>query len=190
MIIFIAMVLVAAVAAGLLIDVASLVQQQAQETGTRAIADVSGGLKVMDILGDRANGTGELQDTIQILEIKLRLQSGSPSIYIGEVIIEITDGATEASLAYRDVSTNFAENANATRYTGESIRDPDNSWRDARFIADGTLVKVYINCTAIGLNLAIQTHVSVKFIPKHGAYTYERFTTPDSYGTRRYIELF
>ena len=64
MLVFIAMVLVAAMAAGVLLQTAGLVQQQAQETGVRAIQDVATGFQVLNILGDRmaipeATGTEE-----------------------------------------------------------------------------------------------------------------------------------
>ena len=53
LIIFIAMVLVAAIAASLILYAAALLQQQAQQTVDEAVAEVSGGVEVINIAGDR-----------------------------------------------------------------------------------------------------------------------------------------
>ncbi len=190
LIVFIAIVLVAAVAAAVIIDTAGLVQQQAQDTGTRAIADVSTGLKVVNIMGDRWNDTNVLVNRIHTLEIKVRLQAGSPPIWFEELIVEITDGSVEQSLQYRHVTTSYRAMANTTHFTVEPIRDSDLSWRNYQYVTEGTLVKIYINASAIGLNLIVQKHVIIKLIPKRGSATLETFTTPDAYGADRFVQLY
>jgi flagellin FlaB len=172
-----------------MIDTANLVVQQAQETGTKATAEISSGLKIVNIAGDRANDTGALQSEIQIVELKVRLHAGSPSIAISGLVIEITDGNVSVNLAYKDVTSNFAAEANSTHYTTEAIRDPDGSWGTSRFISSATLVKIYINASAAGLELDPQTKVIMKMIPRQGVVTYEEFITPDSYGSDRYIMM-
>ncbi|MCU0860219.1 MAG: hypothetical protein MUE55_06510 [Thermoplasmata archaeon] len=58
LIIFIAIVLVAAIAASLILYAAALLQQQAQKGVDEAVAEVSGGLEVINVAGDRnPNGT-------------------------------------------------------------------------------------------------------------------------------------
>jgi len=58
MIVFIAMVLVAGVAASVLINVANDLQQQAQSTADQAIANVATGFEIHDVVGDRVNSVG------------------------------------------------------------------------------------------------------------------------------------
>jgi archaellin len=58
LIIFIAIVLVSAIAASLMLYAAALLQQQAQKTVDDAVSDVSGGISVVNIAGDR-NPDGE-----------------------------------------------------------------------------------------------------------------------------------
>jgi flagellin FlaB len=185
MIIFIAMVIVAAVASTLLISTAALVQQQAQETGRLAIADVSTGFKVINLQGDRMNFTSgsTLNDTISMIEVKLELEAGSPAINMSQVVIEITDGTSDADLNFSDTDTS------ATLFNVTILRDPDNTYSGSHpIVSSGGLIKVRIDAAAVGLDLKTQAHLVMKIIPKHGVPTYETFDTPSVYADR-YVPL-
>ncbi len=191
MIIFIAMVIVAAVAATLLISTASWVQQQAQETGRLAIADVSTGFKVVNIQGDRTEaGLGQVSSpTIQVIEIKLELESGSPAINLSQVIIEITDGTTDADLNFSSAPSIDTMGDNSTQFIVEELRDPDGTYSaDSPIVSSGGLIKVLIDGGSVGLDLSTQAHLYIKIIPKHGVPTYEVLETPSVY-VDRYIQL-
>jgi len=181
MIIFIAMVIVAAVAATLLISTASLVQQQAQHTGQIALADVSTGFQVVNIQGDQGSpATG----AITSIDLKLELEAGSPDINMTQVVIEITDMNTDATLNFTSGATD------ATHYNVTNLRDPTGTYSTtAPIVSGGGLIKVHIDTSAAGLTLGTQTHVEVKIIPKHGVPTFETFDTPAVYATR-YITLY
>ena len=189
MIIFIAMVIVAAVAATLLISTASQVAQQAQQTGTQAIADVSTGFKVVNIQGDRLNPGAPvtdpltLNDTLTFVDVKLELEAGSPAINMSQVIIEVTDGAVDANLNY---STGIPD---ATHFNVTMLRDPEGTYSAAHpIVSGGGLVKIHIDAAIALLNLTTQKTMEIKIIPKHGVPTYETFETPAVYATR-YITL-
>lgn len=192
MIIFIALVLVAAVAATLLISTAYQIQQQAQETGRVALQDVSTGFTVISMLGDRTeNGTGGTTYTpnIQVLEINVALESGSPRINMSQVIIEITDGTVDASLNYSSAPNASTLADPASQFAVEMLRDPDRQYTpDAPLASSGSILKIYINAAMIGFNLSTQAQVNMKIIPKHGVPTYEYFETPAIY-VNRYIQL-
>jgi flagellin FlaB len=192
MIIFIAMVLVAAVAATLLISMAYEIQQQAQETGRVALQDVSTGFRVIGMVGDRTeNGTGATPYTsnIEVLEIKVALDSGSPRINMSQVIIEVTDGTVEATLNYSSAPNASTLADPASEYAVEMLRDPDHQYTsDAPLASSGSILKIYINAAMIGMNLSTQAQVDMRIIPKHGVPTYEYFETPAIY-VNRYIQL-
>jgi flagellin FlaB len=224
MIVFIAMVMVAAMAAGVLLQTAGLVQQQAQETGTRAVADVSTGFIVQNILGDRlatptatSDEDGAYEDTIQWLEIKIALASGSPDIAMSNVIIEISDGDTDVTLSWHNETAQAAyqnewdahnetdsqllkQLADATTFTAEELRDPDETYYETSsttendnpdyVVSPGCIIRIFINTqsSVSGLHIDQQDHIFMKIIPKHGVPTYETFTCPEAF-TERYVEL-
>jgi len=167
MIIFIAMVLVAAVAASLLISTAGSLNQQAQETGRLA--------QITDIY------------------IKLRLSAGSPAIDMDNVIIEVMNDDFEGSLQY---STSNADDDEykVEDPDGNSgvIRDPEGNFgtptsdSSQHIVSQGTIVMVHIDidyvCDSDGTDndgLSPQDTLYVKIIPKHGTPTYEEIHVPE-----------
>ena len=106
LIIFIAMVLVAAVAAAVLIQTSGVLQQKAQTTGKEATKEVSSNIDLDSIEGWRGglNASSSVEDTFssQIYRIDLRasLKVGSEPVDMNQVVITITDGTTTNDLRY------------------------------------------------------------------------------------------
>ena len=80
LIVFIAMVLVAAIAAGVLINTAGLLQAQAQQTGEETTAEVSNVIQVGEIVGK----AGSSDEEIKKINLTVRLASGSDPINISK----------------------------------------------------------------------------------------------------------
>jgi archaellin len=179
MLIFIAMALVAAVAAGVLLSTGYLVQQQAQTTGHKAIADVATTFWIHEVYGDR--GT-TYSDYIRDIYIKIALEAGSPDVNLSEVIIQVSDSITAVELKYGTTAT-------ATTYSATALCDPEGvfSAQNPR-VTQGTLIKVTIAAYTAGLRIGTQDDVWIRVIPKHGTSTYESFTTPEAF-IDRCIEL-
>lgn len=217
MLIFIALVLTASMAAGLLIQTANSVQQQAQATGTAALVEVSTGLEVSSVIGDRVAtiGTnGTYSDTIQSLEIMVGMLAGSPDVAIENVIVQVSDGDTVVTLVYNADSANAAlgahewdatynagqsaelkVNADANSYTVEELLDIDDSFYEATetsnpdlIVTGGDLLRVYVNASAAGLTLGPQTDGWIKVYTQFGHESLEAFSTPEAF-TGRYVEL-
>ena len=179
LIIFIAMIIVAAVAATVLIQTAYQLQQQAEETGNVAIQDVATGFKIIHI-------GGEVNDTpaISTIEIKVGLLAGSPAIDLDDVLIEITDGSKDVTLTFSSTG------ADATHFTAEKLRDMDpQNWDDDYVMTQGDIIKITIDANASGLNLTPQTEVTLQIIPKHGVPTYAAFMVPATL-TTDYVDLY
>jgi flagellin FlaB len=109
LIIFIAMVLVAAVAAAVLIQTSGTLQQKAQSTGKQATQEVSSNLMVKTIEGVRAKNTStDMSDTIDLLKLKVGLNVGSASVDVNQVVVSISDGTTANNLVYAGNDKSYA----------------------------------------------------------------------------------
>ena len=193
LIVFIAMILVAAVAATVLITTAFKMQQQAEHTGSIAMDDVATGFKVLNVAGDRDNPNDGAGTTtkIEIIEIKIGLLAGSPAINVSDTIIEISDGTKDVTLVFVDTAAGeYNVSASATQFAVQPLRDmaPVNASAGYAMMSAGDVAKLFIDANACGLTLYTQTGCSIKLIPKHGIPTLEEFTTPAVY-TTRYLEL-
>ncbi|WP_135612624.1 archaellin/type IV pilin N-terminal domain-containing protein [Methanococcoides sp. AM1] len=178
LIIFIAMVLVAAVAAAVLIQTSGVLQERASSTGQQAAQEVSSNMMVKSIEGVRSSDGTNLSDSADLLKLKVALNIGSSDIDLNQVVITITDGVNTNDLVYAGndktygaTMTSFSEtNATlnlinllsaSTNETGgdncnyffavEKIRDEDESFSQASPIMNqGDLVTIYIATSSTG----------------------------------------
>jgi flagellin FlaB len=113
LIIFIAMVLVAAVAAAVLIQTSGTLQQKAQSTGKQATQEVSSNLMVKTIEGVRAKDDATtMSSTIDLLKLKVGLNVGSSPVDVNQVVVSITDGTTANNLVYAGNEKSYADAGN------------------------------------------------------------------------------
>lgn len=119
LIIFIAMVLVAAVAAAVLIQTSGTLQQKAQSTGKEATQEVSSNLMVKSIEGVRAkNNAVSLSSTIDLLKLKVALNVGSSPVDVNQVVVAITDGTIANNLVYAGNHKSYASTGAANGSMG------------------------------------------------------------------------
>ena len=103
MIVFIAMVLVAGIAASVLIQTANRLEIQAMTTGQQTTNEVSTGLAVVNIEGKNHGGT------ISDITITIRARAGSGDIDLSQTVIELTDGTTKTLLTYLPADGKFTD---------------------------------------------------------------------------------
>ena len=124
LIIFIAMVLVAAVAAAVLIQTSGVLQQKAQATGKQATQEVSSNLIIKSIEGIRAKDSSTvMSDTIDMLKIRVGLNVGSAPVDVNQVVISVTDGTTANNLVYANNDKSYrtsSDSAGEMDYFGSS----------------------------------------------------------------------
>ena len=165
MIIFIAMILVAAVAASVLISTANDVREQAESTGQDAINNVASGFIVQDVVGTAVVA----DDEVKTLAVYVKLAAGSPAVDLSDVIITFSDGALIADLTFQ------ATGADATHFDADGVPSAlTNNVAQA-----GDLVKIAISDADSNLQLAPGDAVEIKIIPLNGAIAVEQFTIPD-----------
>lgn len=182
LIIFIAMVLIAAVAASVLIQTSGILQQQAQSTGKQATQEVSSNLVVKNIEGVRAkNNATDMAGNISLLKIRVGLNVGSSPVDLNQLVVTITDGTNTNDLLYANNDrthgnsmNNFSSSSSATdnlkalltgtqttpghnaRYffTAQKIRDDDQSFTQSNPIMNtGDLAIIYVS-TVSGSDLS------------------------------------
>jgi len=176
MIIFIAMVLVAAVAASVMISTANNVREQAQSTGDQAIDNVATGFVVQDVVG-MVNAD---HDQLMNVTIYFRLASGSPAINMDNVVVSVTDNNNSDLLKLNNASR--ATPVATSNYGFE--KELDIQQYEDWTLGQGDLAKI----TIIGLNCGYNEKVEIKIVPAYGQMNAIVFTTPDFYSTD-YITL-
>ncbi len=100
LIVFIAMILVAAVAATVLINTAGTLQQKATSTGSQTTQQVSTGIQVTQIMGLDSNPSVPTSGHIQWIAIYITVSAGSSPINLANVTVSLTYNGVAASLTY------------------------------------------------------------------------------------------
>ncbi|MGD0817845.1 MAG: archaellin/type IV pilin N-terminal domain-containing protein [Methanomassiliicoccales archaeon] len=175
MIIFIAMILVAAVAASVLIGTANKVREQAQNTGDQAINNVASGFVIQDVTGTVNAGFTEITE----LTIQLRLQAGSPSMNMNLVSIQVVSDSANTLLGFAAGSSTSSGAIADSKY-GANTTGSSTTWTGSnRVVEQGDLITV----TITGLDLGYSATATVKIVPAYGSSTSVSFVTPSLYST-------
>ena len=111
MIVFIAMVLVAGIAASVLVQTSSTLEMQALRTGQQTTSEVASGIYIEGIEGANSGGT------VNQLAIEIKPRSGSPDIDLNTTVIEISDSSTKYVLSYESGNHTTASNVNGNLFT-------------------------------------------------------------------------
>jgi len=169
LIIFIAVILVAAVAAAVLISTAGSLQQRALVTGGQTEEGVSTGAEAVSVMGQDASADHSLES----FELLLRLQAGSEAMKLNNTVIVLDTTSTSQNLDY--AGTDVAEGAFASAQFGIVYvkRGPDYEFG---YLSRGDVVKATFNSTA---GVEENQKVRLKVIPRVGQATIVEFTTPD-----------
>jgi len=200
MIVFIAMVLVAGIAASVLVQTANNLEIQAMQTGKETTAEVATGIRITDIEAEWAeawNTSGTwYNDTLTNMTITVAPRAGSSDIDLGETVIELSDsnvnsnvkciltwnGTHELAVVNGGV---FATNAfwlNASEFGIIVLEDADGSCgATTPVINRGDKVMLTINLTAGFGGLATRTDITGRIIPEEGYSGVFAFRTPASY---------
>ena len=203
MIVFIAMVLVAGIAASVLIQTSTKLETQAMQSGQETIAEVSGGIAVFDVCGKKGD-SGDLGN----MSITVRARAGSPQIDLNHTVIIMSDGVQKVLLTYYGDtnSTNYDSSVDSDgdlfgtgsredltkEYFGIIVlEDADGSCsRFSPAINTGDKVVLTVRCGAVhgtyykgafGREIPERTDIFGQVIPEIGSPGIIAFTTPATY---------
>jgi flagellin FlaB len=195
LIVFIALVLVAAIAAAVIIRTSYSLKDQAESTAEGARQEVSGAVKVMSLVGDRdPTGSGTNEATVDTVWFYVSHWSGSRGVNMEEVRIVVKTSTTLAEL-----SLDTTGGASATAFDAVEIpaANPNNGWDPGNgmfFLDANNILRLELDLDAIGgggggNGISPNTGTTIQFLPGAGPVVQEFFVTPPSYGGDRYIDL-
>jgi flagellin FlaB len=144
LIVFIALVLVAAIAAGVLINTAGFLQSQAEATGEESTSQVSDNIELVS-----ATAEASADDEIQIVELRVSLAPGSDRLNVSDATIEWVGESDSATIPVEPDGTNNLDTyktgavdavtapSNAVVPSGESQELTDESDRTTIILVSG-----------------------------------------------------
>ena len=214
LIVFIAIVLVAAVSAAVLIQTVGFLQQKATATGRETTKEVASGIRVTKILGYDPTAPG---GTIEKLAIYIEPNTGGQAIDLSNLIVTISAEGKAATFNYYSGSfadltssgvtsifddaaiggTNTTPWANLTKASGVPfgilvLQDEDGSVTGnsaTPTLNTGDKVVLIINVTDVwGSGFGNRVPVTGEVRPEFGAPGIIEFTTPPAY-TEKVVEL-
>jgi archaeal flagellin FlaB len=187
MIVFIAMVLVAGIAASVLIQTANRLEIQAMRTGQQTTNEVATGIGVEDITGEVNAGA------IRNVAITVGPRSGSMDIDLSNTVIEISNSGSKYILSYlladyaagpaaAGVFATAAFPATTHNFGVIVLEDADGSCVAANPVINrGDHVLLTLSSLTIFGGLTERTDIWGRVIPENGAPGVFAFRTPASY---------
>ncbi len=177
LIIFISLLLVAAVAAGVLIQTAGSLQQQALSTGSQATGQISTNALALEVSAE----DGTSVDGVENFTMVMRLAPGSDSIQLDDVTLTLNTVDDTTNYAYtEDLEPTVDGAASQGTFTVEYLQTGDNN--QSGVLVRGDVIELnFISPQAIGES----SYVRINFIPRIGTSTRVMFDTPDVMSTQR-----
>lgn len=187
LIIFIAMILVAGIAASVIIQTMNSLEQQTLQTSQEVIKDISNGLKITYIVGYSNNSL------IDQLAIIIRTTAGSDEIDLNYTYISLSNTSKQVILNYSNsvfsdnVSDGLFNTLNSSLLTSTTygimiIRDVDNSCTvNNPIINSEDMVVIMVNTTQCFSGIPPRTKIFGNVVPENGISGVISFTTPSVY---------
>jgi flagellin-like protein len=173
LIIFIAMVLVAAVAAGVLINTAGLLESSASDTAADSQAQVSNQVTVVSASGT----TGASNNDVQTLDFTIMKSAGSDDIDLADATIEYSTEDVAKTLTFSASGTSGSE-FGVFEIDGTGPQSAANAVLSDQ--SDRKVVRLSLASGDIGDVLSEGEEATVKFVDQSGATTIYGVNVPDT----------
>lgn len=169
LIIFIAMVLVAAVAAAVLIQTSGVLQQKATTVGKEATSDISSNLKIISIVATVGSGS----ENATALDFSMEVSAGGNPIDIAKTQVKYID---DTHADFIDISSTYSE---------ERTLDDD-----PLILSPGDLGKFSVNLSGSNMNLSARKSATLQIIPEKGTMVIKDIVAPSTFGGNTRYQLF
>lgn len=176
LILFIAMILVAAVAAGVLIQTASSLQAKALLTGSKTTQEVSTAIQMTYAYGKNASASDH---TLEHTFIKAKLVPGSDPIKLSDMVVNVDTKDSRKSYIYNDTACdpdNLSDIPAAGQYTVRYLSG--DAVMGAGYIYRGDVIEICIKNDDSG-KLSEGSEMKVTAIPKAGQQASIHIRAPD-----------
>lgn len=183
LIIFVAMILVAAVVAMVLLQSVGSLEAQALQTGREAGAQISNKLMIVSVSGRTDSGTSPTE--IQTIRIIAKLAPGSSAIKLNDTVINILAGNMQLSgLTYNTTLENTEANASATAtdgyYSALFLGKPsDYSAANKQTVTGTEMVEFWVDLGASTIGTSTQVKISI--LPQSGVPETKEMSTPTAF---------
>ena len=179
LIIFIAMVLVAAVAAAVLIQTSGILQQKAQQTGKEAATEVTSNINIVSIIGNLNSSASP--KVLENFSIAVQLSAGGQNIDFQSVVMKYIDNQTSDTMNY-NASTIANITTSMFNYTEQRSVGTEN-----KVLSPGEIGIITIKPTN---GLGLREKGLVQIVPETGTMVSKEVIGPSTWGTKNYIQLF
>jgi len=177
LIIFIAVILIAAVAASVLITTGGSLQQKALITGAQTEEAIASGIEAMTVVASDASA-GDPDGTphkVSDFKMMVRLQSGSQGLNLNNTILTIDTETESVSMTYNTTIATDGTSGSTVTYVVYYVQSGTN--HEDGYLNRGDVAKIIYNMDP---EIEENQLVRVKMIPRVGTYTQVEFYTPDS----------
>lgn len=172
LILFIAMILVAAIAASVVVQTAISLQSRTLETGDRTTRSVSTGLEALVVLGEDGRD-GYLSN----FSLKVKPVAGSDAINLNSTMLEISTTEESSEYTYAGVG---CENLDSSGYYVDYLITSESF--TSGYIHPGDVVML---CAESSSDIKNDQNVDFKIIPSEGMVLSVDTIVPDIVSTRR-----
>lgn len=181
MIVFIASILVASIAAGVLIASSQKLQAKSTQTGNDATRGVSSGLMILDVDGVRS-GTDNT-DPVDELELWVTLAAGADPVDLSTMAVFLTDGTDNLEIVTCNPGGAVAAD---TQFATVTIR---GNAADCGTVESGDLVVIHLGLAGampiqvLPGGITAQEEIQIRLVPIYGIPMLLRFTAPELGGS-------
>lgn len=185
MILFIAMVLVAAIAAAVIVQTAGSLQRKSQAAGRETTQEVSSNLHVRDIVGNVTDDDNDGTDEITNVYWYVALAPGADPVDLTELVVrwEHDQNLTDLEHTAGSCTTGLRDG-----FCIVDVHDAGDG--DPTVLADGDRVRVHVHLDVnASEHLTTRDEANVMLLPSRGTPVDAGFNTPSTFGTRSNLSL-